>query len=649
MNDQAEANTHVIKILNNTCEELNIDGSILDSTNKKFFQAVDLVKDSDANIIYLTGKAGTGKTTFLKYLRHVYNDNVVVLAPTGVAAVNAQAQTIHSFFQLELTPYVPEDKKLNKIKLFSHKQEIIKNMSLLIIDEVSMVRCDILDVIDRILRRYRPSKNSPFGGVKVLLIGDLFQLPPVVTGDVWDILGQYYDSPYFFDSKVYRTINNDNKIYFELDKPYRQQEEEFIDILNKIRVNQLNDYDLANLNKRSEIEPQGDCIILAAKNAEVDKYNKLKYNDLKQKEHTFKAQQIGAFPDSMKLVDTEIRLKVGAQVMLMKNKYNQMTASFEYYNGTIGEILSIDSENEKIVIKLSEQGNDREVIVRPATWENIEFVWDAKMKESKTKILGTYRQMPVRLAWAITIHKSQGLTFENVSADLNSCFDAGQVYVALSRCRRLSGLYLKEPIRPEVIKINRRVVDFSKTATPETMVLKHLESGKADKKYQNCRDAFENNDAMKMLLDFDAAMKIRDESQSNNFKKYIRVKLALYHRYKDRCRLLNGKIAKTVSDLQDINQKIEVIHREKEELLVLKKHQDNEITALQNRIQALNLNFTDACKKISTLEYKMNLLQDFLGKQKSKVVRLEEERVRLNNEIMRLGNITWWQKLFGKK
>ena len=605
------------------------------------------MKESNASVIYLTGKAGTGKTTFLKYLRQVYDGNIVVLAPTGVAAVNARAQTIHSFFQLGLIPYIPEDKKITKIKAF--KQEIIKHMSLLIIDEVSMVRCDTLDAIDSILRRYRSSKNSPFGGVKVLLIGDLFQLPPVVTRRDWEILGQYYDSPYFFDSKVYGVIADDKKIYFELDKPYRQKEEEFIDILNKIRVNRLDTDDLANLNKRSKIEPKGDFIILAAKNEEVNAYNEDKYNVLNGDEYTFKAQQTGVFPDSMKLVDTEIHLKVGAQVMLMKNKYNPQTESWEYYNGSIGTILSINVENESVKVNLVERGIERKVVVRPAEWENIEFVWDAESKESITRVLGTYRQMPIRLAWAITIHKSQGLTFENVSADLNSCFDAGQVYVALSRCRRLSGLYLKEPLKKEVIKINQQVVDFSKTATPETMVLKHLESGKADKKYQSCRAAFEDNNVVKMLLDFEAAMKIRDDSQTDTFKKYIRVKLSLYHRYKERCQFLNEKVEKTVSDLHAVRQQIGVFHREKAEWLVLKNNQDSKIIALQNRVQVLDQDFASACKEISALKREVNFLQELLGAQKSKVSRLEKERTSLNVEIMRLGNITWWQKLFGKK
>lgn len=627
-----------------------LDGVELDSDNKKFFQAIKLVKESDASVIYLTGKAGTGKTTFLKYLRQVYDGNVVVLAPTGVAAVNAHAQTIHSFFQLELTPYVPEDDRLKKIKYFSTKREIIKNMSLLIIDEVSMVRCDILDVIDKILRIHRTSsKNIPFGGVKVLLIGDLFQLPPVVTGDVWAILRQYYDSPYFFDSKVYSGISDDKKIYLELDKLYRQKEEEFIDILNKIRVNQLNEEDLVNLNKRSEIEPKGDCIILAAKNAEVDNYNNQKYNNLDGEEYTFMAQQTDIFPDSMKLVEAEIHLKVGAQVMLIKNKYDPQTKSLEYYNGSIGEILSIDMENESVEVNLVERGIERKVVVRPAEWENVEFVWDAELKESKTRVLGTYRQMPIRLAWAITINKSQGLTFENVFADLNSCFDVGQVYVALSRCRKLSGLYLKEPIRAGIIKIDSRVVDFSKTETPDTMVLKHLESGKADKKYQSCRMAFEDNDAMKMLLELDAAMKIRDDFQSDNFKKYIRVKLALYHRYKDKCLYLNEKIKKMVSDLQVAYEEIEISNREKKELLVEKSNLNNMMVTLQNRVQTLDQDFASARNEISALKREVNFWKELLEAQKSKVSRLENERTSLNVEIVRLGNITWWQKLFGKK
>ena len=512
---------------------VEVDGIKLDPENRQFFQAAEHVKNSSQNIIYLTGKAGTGKTTFLKYIRQTYSGTVVVLAPTGVAAVNAYGQTIHSFFRLEFTPYPPGDQRLQVSQIYqrmsyrSEKIELIKNLSLLIIDEVSMVRCDILDAIDTILRVYRKNQE-PFGGVKVLLIGDLFQLPPIAQLSDWTILGQYYKSPYFFDSFVYKRAST---TYIELEKPYRQTEQEFIDILNKVRVNHMSDSDLRRLNARySKSFPKG-SIFLTARNFEVENYNNKEYNELQGQEYTFNAQTVGIFSDAMKPVTDHISLKVGTQVMIMKNKYNKQLDEFDYYNGSIGTVTQIGNDCRWVSIKL-DKGL---VTVYPATWENIEFTWNPKTKESETRILGTYTQIPLKLAWAITIHKSQGLTFDKVTADLNSCFDTGQVYVALSRCKKLGGLFLKSPLLRGVIKVDQNVVNFSQKRTPDTMIVKEIEAGKADKIYKECRKAFDDNDAEKMIADYKEAVKIRDDFDTPKFNKYIKVKLALFHHYKAKC------------------------------------------------------------------------------------------------------------------
>lgn len=670
-----------------------IDGIKLDPENKPFFQAAELVRNSSQNIIYLTGKAGTGKTTFLKYIRETYPGNVVVLAPTGVAAVNAYGQTIHSFFRLEFTPYPPGDQRLQVPQIYqrmsyrSEKIELIKNLSLLIIDEVSMMRCDILDAIDTILRIYRKNQE-PFGGVKVLLIGDLFQLPPIAQSSDWTILGQYYKSPYFFDSYVYKRASS---TYIELEKPYRQTEREFIDILNKVRVNQLPDSDLRRLNARySKSFPKG-SIFLTARNFDVENYNNEEYNELQGQEYTFNAQAVGIFSDSMKPVKDQISLKVGTQVMIMRNKYNKQLDEFEYYNGSIGTVTQIDSGCKWVSIKL-DKGL---VTVYPATWENIEFTWNPKTKESETRILGTYTQIPLKLAWAITIHKSQGLTFDKVTADLNSCFDTGQVYVALSRCKKLGGLFLKSPLHKEVIKVDKNVVNFSQQRTPDTMIIEQIETGKADRIYKDCRKAFDDNDAEKMIADYKEAVKIRDDFDTPKFNKYIRVKLALFHHYKAQCKVFFDSLAAKDESLQEKDKELteakETINTSNDSLVsanqkIVELQKDNDaqkiaIQNIQNACENLKLELTYAKKEADNQKEKLEMTESFLKEQldtvkkellsskgkllasKKTIAILNKSNVELeeqlfatkdklntaNNEITRLRNLKWYQKLFGKE
>lgn len=673
--------------------ELEIDGIKLDLENKQFFQAAELVRNSSQNIIYLTGKAGTGKTTFLKYIRETYPGNVVVLAPTGVAAVNAYGQTIHSFFRLEFTPYPPGDKRLQVSQIYermsyrSEKTELIKNLSLLIIDEVSMVRCDILDAIDTILRIYRKNQE-PFGGVKVLLIGDLFQLPPIAQSSDWTVLGQYYKSPYFFDSSVYKRASS---TYIELEKPYRQTEQEFIDILNKVRVNQMSDSDLRRLNTRySKSFPKG-SIFLTARNFDVENYNDKEYNELQGQEYIFNAQTVGTFSDSMKPVKDQISLKVGTQVMIMKNKYNKQLDEFEYYNGSIGTVTQIDSGCKWVSIKL-DKGL---VTVYPATWENIEFTWNPKTKESETRILGTYTQIPLKLAWAITIHKSQGLTFDKVTADLNSCFDTGQVYVALSRCKKLGGLFLKSPLLNGVIKVDQNVVNFSQQKTPDTMIIEQIEAGKADKIYKECRKAFDDNDAEKMIADYKEAVKIRDDFDTPKFNKYVKVKLALFHHYKAQCKALLDILAAKDKSIQEKEKELseakEIINTSNDSLVsanqkIVKLQKDNDaqkiaIQNIQTTCENLKMELSYAKKETDNQKEKLEMTESFLKGQldtvkkelasskgkllasKKNIATLNKSKIELeeqlfatkdklntaNNEIIRLRNLKWYQKLFGKE
>ncbi|HTA61559.1 MAG TPA: DEAD/DEAH box helicase, partial [Bacteroidia bacterium] len=423
-----------------------IENIELDETNLEFTNAIDIVKHTN-KLIYLTGKAGTGKTTFLKYLRSITEKKTVVVAPTGVAAINAGGQTINSFFQIPFGPFIPNDRRLRTKKDFGdvnettiyntflyneEKKLIIENLELLIIDEISMVRCDQLDLIDRLLRVFRRKVFLPFGGVQIVLIGDTFQLPPIAKFEEWEILKDYYSSPFFFNSKV---LAENKPIYIELKKIYRQKEQDFIDLLNKVRINQLNDYELTTLNNKYNptflTNKVQNYIILASHNTQVDQTNITKLDELEGELKIFNGELTGEFPKDGQgsyILPTErnLHLKEGAQVMFLKNDTGEVK---RFYNGKIGKISSL-FEN-KIIVEFSDQNK---VQVEKASWNNIKYTWNKETKTIEEKIVGTFTQYPLRLAWAITVHKSQGLTFEKVYADLGAAFEVGQVYVALSRC-----------------------------------------------------------------------------------------------------------------------------------------------------------------------------------------------------------------------
>lgn len=391
--------------------------------------------------VFLTGKAGTGKTTFLRRLHELTPKRMVVLAPTGVAAINAQGQTIHSFFQLPFGPNVPgmETAESKRYSMSKEKKALIRSLDLLVIDEISMVRCDLLDAVDREMRKYR-DRTKPFGGVQLLLIGDLQQLAPVAKDDEWALLQPYYSTPYFFGSRALAQIPY---VTVELKHIYRQQDADFIDILAHIRTNNVTSEVLQKLNQRYIADftpPDGEgWIRLTTHNNMANSYNQQKLEQLKGAAYTFTATVKGNFPELSYPTDEQLTVKVGAQVMFVKNDPSSV---HEYYNGKIGVIE--DFVEDTIVVRCSE--DDTMIAVPRLTWENTKYVIDEETKEIRESVDGTFTQYPLRLAWAITVHKSQGLTFDHAVVDINHSFAHGQVYVALSRCRTLKGLVLANPL-----------------------------------------------------------------------------------------------------------------------------------------------------------------------------------------------------------
>ena len=425
--------------------------------NQELRNAWDFVEHTGISI-FLTGKAGTGKTTFLRALKEHSNKRNVIVAPTGVAAMNAGGMTIHSFFQLPLSPFVPNANIKNRFDYSKEKRKIMRTLDLLIIDEISMVRADVLDAIDSVLRRFR-EPNKPFGGVQLLMIGDLQQLTPVVTPTEEELLQRYYDTPYFFGSKALRSINY---VTIELTHVYRQQDETFITLLNNIREGNVSESDLQRLNQRYDptFQPKqgSDYIRLTTHNRMAESYNEDQLRNLPTRAYTFSAETEGNFPEYNYPTDFNLTLKVGAQVMFIRN--NNIG---RYYNGRIGHVTYVD--NEKISVLCP--GDEEPFDVEAETWENTKYTLNEKTKQIEAEVQGTFKQYPLRLAWAITIHKSQGLTFEHAIIDAQASFASGQVYVALSRCKSLEGLVLASPIGNTAIINDSRVSDYISHQTEE--------------------------------------------------------------------------------------------------------------------------------------------------------------------------------------
>lgn len=452
----------------------------------KIAQFVERFINQTDESIFLTGKAGTGKTTLLrKIVKSTYKQTVIV-APTGIAALNAGGVTIHSFFQLPFGGFIPDFnasaefsggvKLENKNSLMRHfrmngrQKSILQNLELLVIDEVSMLRADILDAIDWVLRNIR-KVNQPFGGVQVLFIGDLMQLPPVVKPAEWQFLRNYYRGMYFFNAKV---IEEKSPVYIELEKVYRQDNEEFIAILNNLRTNSITQSDVEKLNQYVQIdfnaEEHDDYITLTTHNNTADQINQRALGKLKANSKTYEAEITGMFPEHLFPIDASMELKIGAQVMFIKN---DLSAEKEFFNGKMGRIIAL--EHDEVKVNFPEE--KKTIIVDRNEWNNIKYNLNASTGEVEEEILGTFVHFPLKLAWAITVHKSQGLTFEKAVVDVSKVFVPGQAYVALSRLRSLDGLVLLNPIRINGLSSDQHVIAYADSKEDEPALNDKLDAG----------------------------------------------------------------------------------------------------------------------------------------------------------------------------
>jgi hypothetical protein len=466
------------------------------------FQLASLFVNQTARSVFLTGKAGTGKTTFLRYIRENCFKKMAIVAPTGVAAINAGGVTMHSFFQLPFGPFIPVSRSswdeditrdsdgvwhnsrtgdndrssatdqhslFKNIRFNADKRELLQELELLIIDEISMVRADTLDAVDTILRHFRQQPLTPFGGVQILYIGDLFQLPPVISNEEWALLNKHYQSPFFFDAQ---SIRQSPPVYLELKKIYRQKEADFIHILNNIRNNRADYDDLERLHEhyRPDFQPakEENYIILTSHNAKASQINQDELSKLTANPYAFEASVTGEFSDRAYPADKTLYLKEGAQVMFIKNDKGETR---RYFNGRIATIKSISLE--KIVVEFPGETDD--LVVEKETWKSIRYNYDRVKDRIEEEELGSFSQYPLRLAWAITIHKSQGLTFEKAIIDAGASFAPGQVYVALSRLTTIDGMILYSRIQPHCISTDERVIAFTEKALAEDILQDQLQ------------------------------------------------------------------------------------------------------------------------------------------------------------------------------
>ena len=554
----------------------------LDTDNREWQQALQIIQYTRRSL-FLTGKAGTGKSTFLRHIAETTKKKHVILAPTGIAAINAGGQTLHSFFKLPFHPLLPNDSSYSirnirkTLKYSGELTKLLRELELIIIDEISMVRADIIDFIDKVLRIYCRNMREPFGGKQLLLVGDIFQLEPVIKEDEWRLMQPFYASAYFFAAKVWQEMQ---LVSIELRKVYRQSDSQFIGLLDRIRQNHATDADLQSINARvnqsSKQKENGFEITLATRRDTVDYINDLHLSELEGDSTIFKGHIKGDFPETSLPAPMELEIKPGAQVIFIKNDKEK-----RWVNGTLGVVIYID-EGEGIITVVDEDGHEYDV--EREVWENMRYTFNEKEQKIEEEMLGSFIQFPLRLAWAITVHKSQGLTFRHVKIDFSGggAFAGGQTYVALSRCTSLEGITLEAPIRRSDIFVRAEVVAFANRYNDGQLIKQAIYESKADKEYHDAMEAFDRQDFDTFLQNFFLAIHSRYDIEKPAAKRLIRRKLGIITKLQQQCQQLEDRIRKKEETLKRLAAEYVLLGRECE-------HEHMPEAAIRNYEKALEL------------------------------------------------------------
>ncbi len=554
----------------------------LDTDNREWQQALQIIQYTRRSL-FLTGKAGTGKSTFLRHIAETTKKKHVILAPTGIAAINAGGQTLHSFFKLPFHPLLPNDSSYSirnirkTLKYSGELTKLLRELELIIIDEISMVRADIIDFIDKVLRIYCRNMREPFGGKQLLLVGDIFQLEPVIKEDEWRLMQPFYASAYFFAAKVWQEMK---LVSIELRKVYRQSDSQFIGLLDRIRQNHATDADLQSINARvnqsSKQKENGFEITLATRRDTVDYINDLHLSELEGDSTIFKGHIKGDFPETSLPAPMELEIKPGAQVIFIKNDKEK-----RWVNGTLGVVIYID-EGEGIITVVDEDGHEYDV--EREVWENMRYTFNEKEQKIEEEMLGSFIQFPLRLAWAITVHKSQGLTFRHVKIDFSGggAFAGGQTYVALSRCTSLEGITLESPIRRSDIFVRAEVVAFANRYNDGQLIKQAIYESKADKEYHDAMEAFDRQDFDAFLQNFFLAIHSRYDIEKPAAKRLIRRKLGIITKLQQQCQQLEDRIRKKEETLKRLAAEYVLLGRECE-------HEHMPEAAIRNYEKALEL------------------------------------------------------------